>query len=159
MKAKLLAVALIGLAPFSNAFADKDIGCGLGTMLFHGKSGVVFKVLGATTNGSFGNQTFGISSGTLGCSQDGVIASAERRNLFASANVDQLASEFAAGQGEALSTLASLYQISDADRAAFYALARQQYAQLFARSDVTTGEVLSGLETAMAADARLAHYV
>ena len=60
---KLLAVAaLAATLPLSNvAMADADIGCGLGTMVFDGKSGKVFKILGATTNGTSGNQTFGIT--------------------------------------------------------------------------------------------------
>ncbi len=53
---KLLAVAaLAATLPLSQvAMADQDIGCGLGTMIFDGKSGKVFKVLGATTNGTSG---------------------------------------------------------------------------------------------------------
>ena len=42
---KLLAVAaLAATLPLSNvAMADADIGCGLGTMVFDGKSGKVFR--------------------------------------------------------------------------------------------------------------------
>src|SRR5271170_5520755 len=42
-------------------------GCGLGAMMFQGKDGVVMHVLAATFNSSSGNQTFAMSSGTLGC--------------------------------------------------------------------------------------------
>ncbi len=52
---------------FWRGLADSDIGCGLGTMVFDGQQGKVYKVLGATTNGTSGNQTFGITFGTLGC--------------------------------------------------------------------------------------------
>ena len=54
---KLLAIAL--LASSSVVMADQDIGCGLGSMVWAGQSGIVPKVLGATTNGTSGNQTFG----------------------------------------------------------------------------------------------------
>lgn len=159
MKKTVLAVALLTLMPVGAAMADNDIGCGLGTQIMKGQKGVVFKVLGATTNGTFGNQTFGITSGTLGCSSDGVVTAEARRAMFAGANVDQLAAEVAAGHGETLTTLASLYRIDASDRDAFYALAQREYGHLFAHPDVTTGEVLAVLDAAMAQDARLAHYV
>jgi hypothetical protein len=158
MKKLILAASLIAL-PCGAAFADDDIGCGLGTQVMAGKEGLVYKVLGATTNGTFGSQTFGISSGTLGCSSDGVITADARRSMFASANLDQLAAEIAAGEGETLDTLASLYRIEPADREAFDALAQREYPQLFRSADVTTGQVLDALDTAMAKDQRLAHYV
>lgn len=159
MKKATLGLVLCTMLPIGTAMADDDIGCGLGTQVMAGKQGVVYKVLGATTNGTFGNQTFGISSGTLGCSSDGVIKAEVRRSMFASANVDQLAAEVAAGRGETLTTLASLYQIEAADRDAFYALAQREYAQLFAKADATTGDVLAALDAAMLRDTRFAHYV
>src|SRR5690348_10000976 len=41
-------------------------GCGFGSMLF-GKQPGFIQVLAATTNGTFGSQTFGISTGTSNC--------------------------------------------------------------------------------------------
>nr|WP_240954047.1 DUF3015 domain-containing protein [Solimonas marina] len=155
----MLVAVVLCASPFGVALADNDIGCGLGTQIMQGKDGMIFKVLGATTNGTFGNQTFGITSGTLGCSSDGVVTAEARRSMFASANVDQLAAEVAAGHGETLTTLASLYKITPADRPAFYALTQREYSQLFAKPDATTGDVLAALDTAMAKDARLSHYV
>lgn len=156
---KIFAVAAISLMPFATTMAAQDIGCGLGTLLMQDQKGLIFRVLGATTNGSFGNQTFGITSGTLGCAKNGVVAQDARRSMFAAANVDQLSAEVAAGEGETLATLAALYNVAEADRAAFYALAQSQHAALFPNAGVTTGDVLTALETAMAADARLARYI
>lgn len=156
---KMMAVVVLSAMPFTAVLADDDIGCGLGTQVWAGQSGLIPKVLGATTNGTSGNQTFGITSGTLGCSQDGVVKAELRRAQFASANLDQLAAEIAAGDGESLTTLASLYNVSAADRAAFNQLAQRHYSALFAAESVTTGDVLAALEAAMAADARFAAYV
>ena len=53
----LAQLALLGLLllPAGLALAgDTDIGCGPGTQIWDGNSGVAPKVLGATTNGSFG---------------------------------------------------------------------------------------------------------
>ena len=97
---KLLAIAL--LASSGMAMADNDVGCGLGTILFEGKSGVVPKVLAVTTNGTYGNQTFGITSGTLGCKTEGVITSRARLGMFMGTNSERLARDMSVGQGEAL---------------------------------------------------------
>lgn len=154
---KLAAVLALSMLPAGFAMADKNIGCGLGTQIFEGQDGIAAKVLGATTNGSFGNQTFGISSGTLGCSSDGVVKAEARVQHFAGANIDQLASEVAAGEGESLNTLASLYNVDGADRAAFNQVAQAHYGELFAKGD--TASMLAALDKAMASDARLARYV
>ena len=79
---KIIAVAALSLLPFSNAMADQDIGCGLGSMLFAGQQGKGVKILGATTNGTSGNQTFGITFGTLGCDGTGTVTSSEKIALF-----------------------------------------------------------------------------
>ena len=156
---KMMAVIVLAALPFGAAMADNDVGCGFGTQVWEGQSGMIPKVLAATTNGSTGNQTFGISSGTLGCSQDGVIKAELRRAQFASANIDQLAAEVAAGEGESLTTLAALYNVAAADRAAFNTLAQKSYSTLFATTNTTTGDVLAALEKAMTADARFAAYL
>ena len=103
---KILAIAL--LATTSSAFADNDVGCGLGTMVWAGQSGVAPKILAATTNGTSGNQTFGITSGTLGCQADGVITSKARLSMFMGTNSERLARDMSVGQGEALNVLADL---------------------------------------------------
>ncbi len=124
---KLLAIVTIGVVSAAGvALADTDIGCGAGTILWEGQSGVAPKVLAATTNGFFGNQTFGISSGTLRCKQGGVIKADARTSMFAGANIDRLGRDMAAGGGETLDALAHLMGISDADRPAFFQLTKQQ---------------------------------
>jgi hypothetical protein len=159
MNKKLVAVAAaLALAPMA-ANADNAAGCGLGTQIMQGKSGLVFHVLAATTNGTFGNQTFGMTSGTLGCKVDDAVTASAELKQFASANVDQLSVEMAAGEGEALTALAGLYGIDSADRDAFYALAKANYGTIVSSDDVTAGDMLVSLQTLMAADARLARYV
>ncbi|HNI63786.1 MAG TPA: DUF3015 family protein, partial [Agitococcus sp.] len=101
---KLLAVAL--LASSSVVMADQDVGCGWGTMVWAGQSGVAPKVLAATTNGTSYNQTFGITSGTAGCQADGVITSRARLGMFMSTNSERLARDMSVGRGETLEVLA-----------------------------------------------------
>jgi len=106
---KLLAVAL--LASSSVVMADQDVGCGWGTMVWAGQSGVAPKVLAATTNGTSYNQTFGITSGTAGCQADGVITSRARLSMFMSTNSERLARDMSVGRGETLEVLANLLKI------------------------------------------------
>ncbi|KOO06272.1 DUF3015 domain-containing protein [Vibrio hepatarius] len=157
---KLLAVAaLASTLPLSNvAMADSDIGCGLGTMVFDGKSGKVFKVLGATTNGTSGNQTFGITFGTLGCDGSGTINSAQKLALFIDGNMDNLARDIAKGEGETLATLSEVWGINEADKSAFNELAQQNFAEVFKSENVTSQEVFTNLNTLVAGDDALAAY-
>ncbi|PTQ89499.1 DUF3015 family protein [Agitococcus lubricus] len=153
---KLLAIAL--LASSSVAMADDDVGCGLGTILFEGKSGVVPKVLAATTNGTYWNQTFGITSGTLGCKTDGVITSRARLSMFMGTNADRLARDMSVGQGESLNVLADLMGVKEQDKAHFFHTAQANFSVIFADSHKTAGDVLAALQQVMAKDSKLAAY-
>lgn len=155
---KFLAVASLALLPLSNAMADQDIGCGLGTMVFEGQSGVAPKVLGATTNGTSGNQTFGITFGTLGCSSDGAITSREKLAMFIDGNMDNLARDIAVGEGETLANLSEVWGIADEDKDAFSALAQDNFAKVFTNSDVTSKDVLTNLNELVAQDKALSSY-
>src|SRR5216684_9197681 len=84
-------------------------GCGLGYLLLSNKDNEkVTQVVGATTNGTFGSQTFGISSGTSGCTEDGTVKVARATEVYAEVNLDSLRREMAAGQGEFVNTFAKL---------------------------------------------------
>jgi len=158
MKKILVLVALGVVASFGVATADNDIGCGFGTQLWKGEQGVAPKVFGATTNGSFGNQTFGISSGTLGCKSEGVIKADARMTMFAGANMDRLSRDMAAGDGETLDSLAQLMGISETDRPAFFQLTKRHFPEIFASDGTTAGEMLASIQRLMAAEPQLAKY-
>ena len=147
---KLVCAALLSL-PVSAVMADNDVGCGLGTQIWEGQSGLFAKVLAATTNGTSGNQTFGITSGTLGCSQGGVVTAQYRVPMFAGANFDQLAADVAAGEGETLDALATLYEVPAAEKAEFAQLLQANYDALFSSAEVTAGEMLAQLDALLAA--------
>lgn len=158
MRKRTMLVAFLALAPLAVAHADPDAGCGAGTKIWAGNSGTPYKLMAATTNGSFGNQTFGISSGTLGCSQGGVVTASARIPMYAKANLDQLSADMAAGHGAALTAFASLYGVSRADRTAFYSLTQKNYARLFPSSDTTSNKMVSTLNALLKSDARLSRY-
>jgi hypothetical protein len=153
---KLLVIAL--LASSSIAMADDDVGCGLGSMLFAGQSGVAPKVLAATTNGTYGNQTFGITSGTLGCQSDGVISSRARLSMFMGTNSERLARDMSVGQGESLNVLADLMGVKEQDKALFFKTTQQHFSVIFSDQNQKAGDVLAALQQVMKQDSTLAVY-
>lgn len=158
MKRALVAVLLI--APMSVAMAARDnVGCGLGSQLFAGQNGIGPQVLAVTTNGTSGNQTFGISTGTLGCEEGGVVHASAAVNMFVGSNLDSLSRDMAVGKGESLESLAQLMGIDSADKAAFYSTVHKNYGKIFAANDVTAGQVVDSLYKVMANSESLAHYV
>jgi hypothetical protein len=155
---KLVFTALVALSATAAQAAQNNVGCGLGSMVFNGQSGVVPQVLAATTNGTSGNQTFGISSGTLGCTQDGVVQSTAKLSMFTGSNMDSLARDMSQGEGESLATLADLMGIESTDKAAFYSASRANFDKIFTSADVTAEQVLANLKQVLAADAALSRY-
>ena len=142
----ILAVAI--LFPWSAAFADDTgPGCGLGTMIFPHNKKIVPQVLAATTNGSFGNQTFGISTGTIGCTNDGLASRDHELKLYAEANIENLAQEMAQGRGEHLASLAVLLGIPQNQQDAFFKMTQEKYTILFKSDETTSAELLSALQT------------
>ena len=86
-------------------------GCGLGSIVFGQKTGMV-QIIAVTSNGLWGNQTFGISSGTSNCVNSNEVA--KQTEAFIENNQEVLKKEIAQGRGESVNTLASLLQCSDA---------------------------------------------
>ena len=158
MRTHFLAV-LAGLSIAGSVHAQQEnTGCGLGTMLFDGQQGIAPQVLAVTTNGTSGNQTFGITSGTLGCTQDGVVRSSQKLAMFLDKNIDRVAQDMAVGGGERLDTLASLLGIPETERSGFFDLTRDRFADIYSHEDVSVAEVLANLNSVMSADARFAAY-
>jgi len=124
--------------------AASNTGCGLGTVLWGNKAdGSVFsQSLQATTNGTFGNQTFGITSGTLGCNQPASVAASERMIEFTAANLDNLAKDIAQGQGESLETLAELMAVPADQRLALYSNLQANFDGIFITGNERSGDVL-----------------
>ncbi|VAW96156.1 hypothetical protein MNBD_GAMMA22-868 [hydrothermal vent metagenome] len=157
---KLLVASILTIASISvaNAAGENNVGCGLGSMVFNGKTGLPSQVLAATTNGSSGNQTFGISSGTLGCSKDGVVKSSAALSTFMAANFDKVSHDMAVGKGESLETMANLMGIAEQDKATFYKTTRENFDAIFVSEASTVKEVIASLGKVMANNEKLAPY-
>jgi hypothetical protein len=156
MKRVLLAIAL-SAAPVL-ASADNVGNCGWGTKLFDGSTGPGPQVLAVTTNGTLGNQTFGISSGTSGCTQDGMVKSNWKTSMFIDGNKQRLARDMSTGRGETLDALAHLMGIQDADRAQFNQTAQQNLVRIFPSENAATDEIVVALKDVLLADPQLARY-
>lgn len=156
MKKLLLGAALVASPVIAMAH---PAGCGLGThVVFKNPNSWVEHVLAATTNGTSGNQTFGMTSGTLGCESAGGPLSA-RVDSFLDSNLDQLAMDSAAGEGESLEALAQLIGIEATDSALFKTSVKANFDDLFASTDSSSADVYDALVDMMSHDVRLAKYL
>jgi len=158
---KLVAVAAVAaLFPAVALAQQNNIGtCGWGSKVFDGQSGVAPQVLAVTTNGTSGNQTFGITTGTSGCTQDGAVRSTWKTAMFIDGNKERLARDMSVGSGEALDSLAHLLGVDVADRDAFNRVTRENMQSIFPSDNAGTEQIVSGLRQALAADAKLARYM
>jgi hypothetical protein len=123
--------ALAGTGQYGTA------GCGLGSMAFGTQPGFV-QVLAATTNGLFGTQTFGITSGTSNCGKS--LFALEGTKIFIEGNKEALAKDAARGQGE---TIAALKHIAgcQAEAAQVGAALQKSFGQVFPAADAPTEQV------------------
>ncbi len=139
-----LALSLLTAGAGFAGQADKNCGCGLGTILWEGKAdgSVISQSLQATTNATFGNQTFGITSGTLGCEQPVNIVKNDRILAFTRDNLDSLARDIAFGQGETLDALVELMEVPAAERSALFARLQLNFDNIFNTGEENSAMVL-----------------
>lgn len=126
---------------------NENTGCGLGNQLFKeiGQDSILFQILAVTTNGILGNQTFGISSGTLGCKKPTKVVENEKVQKFVADNMDSLAQDMAVGRGETLDALAELMNVPAEKRAEFYASLQTNFTRIYASSDVQSADVIDNI--------------
>ncbi|MDD5157628.1 DUF3015 family protein [Sulfurimonas sp.] len=143
MKKILVSIAaIIALSSSLVANVNNQTGCGLGSLIIKDDSTAIMLALQATTNGIFGNQTFGITSGTLGCKKTQFVMNKQVQEFVAS-NMDQLAKEIAIGHGESIDTLAELLSVSD--KVAFSASLQENYNKIYTSQNVKMADVLDNI--------------
>jgi len=150
---KLIAGAIL-LGASSMAFAQP--GCGVGAMIWKGQSGIAPHVLAATTNGTFGNQTFGMTTGTLGCQTNEAVQSMA---LYMDSNIDKVARDMSRGSGENLDTLAVLLGVEQGDRETFRKVLQENFATIFPDADTTSGEAIDAIVSILEQHESLSKYV
>ncbi|MCK5883363.1 MAG: DUF3015 family protein [Bacteriovoracaceae bacterium] len=105
---KMLIAALLVTSASSFAAQYGTAGCGLGSIVIGDKPGFM-QVSAATTNGTSGSQTFGITSGTSNCAS----GASGNTAAFIQANKASLANDIARGTGETLNSLTAMYGCDD----------------------------------------------
>ena len=150
-------LTIVGTILFSSsAFAAGygDAGCGLGSLLFGNQAGPV-QILAATTNNTFLNQAFGISSGTSNCDAKGFDTTKLEQEQFVANNYSGLAKDMATGQGEQLTALAGLMGCPISQQPHFDTVAQQNYQAIFASDSTTPTEVLTAVRGVVSGDSEL----
>jgi hypothetical protein len=157
MRKILIAVVISAVPAFAFAQQNNIGTCGWGAKLFDGQSGIAPQVLAVTTNGTSGNQTFAITTGSSGCTQDGVVRSTWKTAMFIDGNKDRLARDMSIGNGETLDSLAHLIGISEQDRAAFSRALQTNVSVIFPSGSTTDDSVIA-LRQVLRSDAELSQY-
>ena len=145
--ALIVLTVVIAFGAAGYASTKSNTGCGVGTMIFEGKDGLISQLCATVTNGIFGNQTFGITSGTLGCEAFNSIASNQKVELFIAHNMDNLVNDISEGNGEYINTLAVLLEIPEENRNEFYTTMQANFSKIFTSADVTSKEVTKNINT------------
>jgi len=142
MKKTLLVLATTALLSTS-AFANPNTGCGLGSDMVKNQDTVLLQLVATFLNGTSGNQTFGITSGTSGCEKPASLVANDKAINFMENNMDTLALDISNGQGESIETLASLLDIKDTK--AFGAMLQANFDKIYTDTDVNSAKVINNI--------------
>lgn len=127
-----------------------DAGCGLGSMLFGAKPGFI-QVFAATTNGTFGSQTFGITSGTSNCGGGGGGTPSARN--YVETNREAVAKDISRGSGETIADLSQLAGCKNPN-AVGHTL-QKNFKRIFPRAGLKDTEVSANVVGVLRSDASL----
>jgi len=158
---KLGIIAVMGaLVAMQGGFAlaagtpDTGPGCGLGKLAWQNYPHAKTKgsqVMMATTN-AWGFNTFAISSGTSGCTDDGKWWAEQKAVMFAELNSDALTQEMAQGRGEHLASLATLLGVPQQQHATFFEMAQERYAVLTNAGELSAASMVKALNAEISAN-------
>lgn len=150
---KLLIIGIASMfvtASAMGATIREQCGCGLGSLaLGDQESTMLLSAVATFLNGISGNQTFGISSGTLGCEPAAGFVMRNEVEKFVSSNMDHLAMDMAQGRGDTLDALADLMQIEGNDRLNLFAELQINFESIFPAHDATVTHVVDGIEAVL----------
>lgn len=110
---KFVLIASLALGSFAAFADDSSDGCGLGWQVTKKKTFSATTTRG-TTNSVVPN-TFGMTSGTIGCEQHSLVKADMKPLHYADANYENLMTEIAQGQGEYLTGFAASMGCSSAE--------------------------------------------
>lgn len=144
---KFIALSLV-LGFSFKAFGYGAAGCGVGSLIFDGKNEWYEQTLAATSNTVFlGNQTFGITFGTLNCDANKLNISSEKAKVFVAANKNSVMNELAFGQGETVSVLASIYNCETGD---FGKMMKSNYSKVILKENLSSEQIVENMDSILA---------
>jgi hypothetical protein len=139
---KKIILGVVVAATFGSVAFAADYGaagCGLGSLAF--KENDMTQILAATTNGTFGSQTFGLTFGTSNCTNKGLVKLSMARESFIEANYKDLSRDAAAGKGEYVTNLASLYGFTPENTGKFVMLLQKNHTAIFASNNAQNAAI------------------
>ena len=159
MKKVLIASAFLAASSASFAVAPGGPNCGWGNLLFSGQSGLPAHLVASITNGTSGNASFGMTSGTNGCSANGTLTYGGKSMVNLGQIMDEFSEDVAMGDGEALTAVAVSMGIAEEDRALFKQTLHSNFDSLFPAANVDAEAVMGSIVSLMKQDATLSKYV
>ena len=161
LQVAVVLVCFSATAALSAMNPDTGPGCGVGKVAwadYRHQKNILPQSLMATTNGTFFSNTFGISFGTSGCTNDGKFMAEQKATMFAEINFENLSQEMAQGQGEHLASLATLLGVPAEHHAEFFAMTQERYTSLIQSGETTPVAMLKALNGAIAGHPVLAQF-
>ena len=98
-----------------------------------------------------------MTSGTNGCSTSGKLTYGGKNVV--SSIMGEFSEDVAAGQGDALTTVAIVYGVEEQDRDTFAKVMHENFAVIFPSENVTADEMMAAIEKVMKSDATLSKYI
>ncbi|MCB1169126.1 MAG: DUF3015 family protein [Leptospiraceae bacterium] len=86
-------------------------GCGLGSMIITDNN--ILQIFAATSNGTSGNQTFGITTGTSNCTGDSSAYLEKQQELYVEVNYEGIQQQLVSGGGEKVNAFATIMGCSN----------------------------------------------
>jgi hypothetical protein len=141
----LASAVVLTSASFAGSYGDA--GCGFGSMIFGNQAGFM-QVFAATTNGTSGSQTFGITTGTLNCGGGGSSPTALQ---YIETNKVAISNDASRGEGEALVALSQMMGCQDSK--AFGSAMQKNFNNIFPSQSVEAKSVESSVKNVIKANA------
>lgn len=143
MKLKITLLATIATFLSSVAFsADSSSGCGMGYEVAP-KQTLISSSTRAIVNATF-SSSIAMTLGTSGCAKHAVVKNEMKGIHFAEANMNQLALEMARGNGEVVSSFATVLGCSDTN--AFLSLVQSNYESVLPSTKISGSELYNNVK-------------
>ena len=139
-------------------FADEgNPRCGLGTMILGASPKSIYTTFTEDSLNMFmGIQTWAITTGTSGCSNNGIVFVKPHERYYVNANFEELKNEMAEGHGEVLEAFAQTLGCSAGSVPEFARMVKEQYPSMQQGGESNPDDLLIRVKTAIGRDANLA---